>query len=356
MSKAKKQTRTQKTGLSPGSLIYTGKEQVTPVELSLIEYDGTHLVEKDFNSFDVCRKHLNPNWVQWLNVDGVHDVGMIEAIGKHFNIHPLTLEDVLNTQQRPKFEEYEHYLVVMLKMIYFNDEKREVETEQVCLILQPHLVISFQEQDGTDAFDFVRQRIRQSKGRVRRSTADYLLYALMDAIVDCYFDTLEKIGDVIEEIETQLVTDPQNVLISELHHLKRQMIGLRKSIFPMRELIFQMERLEHPLIQEDTDIYLRDLKDHVVVAMDTIETYRDLLSGLMDLYLSSVSNRMNEVMKVLTIISTLFIPVTFIAGVYGMNFDNMPELHTKVGYFILLIVMATLMMGQIVYFKRKGWL
>ncbi|CAN5450164.1 magnesium/cobalt transporter CorA [soil metagenome] len=291
--------------------------------------------------------------VKWINVDGIHDAALVEKIGKHFNIHPLTLEDIVNTNQRPKFEDYDNYVVSIMKMIYYDTE---LHSEQLSVVLMQGMVISFQEADGGDAFDLIRTRIRNGKGKIRKMGADYLAYALIDAVVDCYFSILEKIGDKIELLEDELMLDPTKETMLQLHHMKREMIFVRKAVWPMRELINNLERSETELINPSTDIYLRDVHDHTIRVIDTVETYRDLLSGMMDIYLSSVSNKMNEVMKVLTIITTIFVPVTFIAGVYGMNFEFMPELHSHWGYMGTWGIMLSIIISLIFYFRKKKWL
>ncbi len=349
-----KKSKNHKIGAPPGTVIYSGEEQTGRVKITLIEYNETEFVEKDFYDLSECLQSTDSKLVRWMNVDGVHKTELIEAIGKQFNIHPLTLEDIVNTNQRAKFEDYDNYVVAMMKMIDYANE--ELRSEQLSVVLLNGVVISFQEPNGGDAFDLIRTRIRQGKGRIRKMGADYLAYALIDAVVDCYFTILEKIGDKIEVLEDGLITDPDKTTVEQLHNMKREMIFVRKAVWPMRELISNMQRCENELIKESTDIYLRDVHDHAIRVIDTIETYRDLLSGMMDVYLSSVSNKMNEVMKILTIITTIFVPVTFIAGVYGMNFDYMPELHSKWGYpavwFVMLLIIALL----VTYFKRKKWL
>lgn len=340
-------------GAPPGTIVYYGEDRTDKVRITLIEYNETGFIEKDFYDLDECVNHVNPAMVKWINVDGIHDVKLIERIGKYFNIHPLTLEDIVNTHQRPKFEDYDNYVVSIMKMIYYDSELR---SEQLTVVLTEGLVISFQEVYGGDAFDLIRQRIRQGKGRIRKMGADYLAYSLHDAVVDCYFNILEKIGDKIELLEEELITEPTKETLQQLHHMKREMIFVRKAVWPMRELINNMERSETELIKSSTDIYMRDVHDHTIRVIDTVETYRDLLSGMMDIYLSSVSNKMNEVMKVLTIITTIFVPVTFIAGVYGMNFDYMPELHTRWGYPVTWAVMLVIIVLLMIYFRRKKWL
>jgi magnesium transporter len=342
-----------KLGAPPGTIVYYGEKQTEKVRITLIEYNEGEFVEKNFYDLGECLDNVDPAMVKWINVDGIHDVELIEKIGKYFKIHPLTLEDIVNTSQRAKFEDYDNYVVAIMKMIYYDTE---MQSEQLTVVLMEGLVISFQEVHGGDAFDLIRNRIRQGKGRIRRMGADYLAYALIDAVVDCYFTILEKIGDKIEVLEEELIADPTKETMKQLHHLKREMIFIRKAVWPMRELINNLERSETELVKPSTDIYLRDVHDHTVRVIDTVETYRDLLSGMMDIYLSSVSNRMNEVMKVLTIITTIFVPVTFIAGVYGMNFDNMPELHSQWGYLTTWLIMIAIIVSLIIYFRRKKWL
>lgn len=349
--------KTNKTGAPPGTLVYLGDKQTDRVKISLIEYNDTEYIEKEFYDLSECLDHVDPKLVRWINVDGIHNVEFIDAVGKRFNIHPLTLEDIVNTNQRPKFEDYDNYVVAIMKMLYYD---AELQAEQLSVVLLDGMVISFQEAQGGDAFDLIRNRIRLGKGRIRKMGADYLAYALVDAVVDCYFGILEKIGDRIEALEEDLIDEPSKETMRQLHDMKREMIYLRKSVWPMRELINNMERSETELIKPTTDIYLRDVHDHTIRVIDTVETYRDLLSGMMDIYLSSVSNKMNEVMKVLTIITTIFVPVTFVAGVYGMNFEFMPEIHSKWGhvwgYTFAWVVMLVMMIAMVVYFRKKKWL
>lgn len=349
--------KTNKTGAPPGTLVYFGDKHTDRVKISLIEYSDTEFIEKEFYDLSECLDHVDPKLVRWINVDGIHNVEFIEAVGKRFNIHPLTLEDIVNTNQRSKFEDYDNYVVAIMKMLYYENE---LQSEQLSVVLLDGMVISFQESQGGDAFDLIRNRIRLGKGRIRKMGADYLAYALIDAVVDCYFGILEKIGDRIEVLEEDLIEEPTKQTMHQLHDMKREMIFLRKSVWPMRELINNMERSETNLIKPTTDIYLRDVHDHTIRVIDTVETYRDLLSGMMDIYLSSVSNKMNEVMKVLTIITTIFVPVTFVAGVYGMNFEFMPEIHTpwghEWGYTFAWIVMLVMMISMVVYFRKKKWL
>jgi magnesium transporter len=347
--------RGKKIGLPPGTPVFVGERREEKVKISIIDYDQTQFKEREAKTVEVCFPFKDTPTVTWINVDGIHDVDIIEKIGKHFDLHPLILEDIMNTEQRPKMEDFGHYIYVVLKMLYYDDLEKETKIEQVSVILGDHFVISFQEREG-DIFDSIRERIRKGKGRIRKMDADYLAYALMDMIVDHYFIILEKLGERIEELEDKVVTDPRPETLQEIHRLKREMVFLRRSVWPLRELINGLERGESSLIQKSSRIYLRDVYDHTIQVIDTVETYRDMLSGMHDTYLSSISNRMNEVMKVLTIIATIFIPLTFIAGIYGMNFEFMPELRWRWAYFIVWGVIAVVAVSMVIFFRRKKWL
>jgi magnesium transporter len=335
--------------------VFVGEKRSAKVKLSVINYDGANFQEKEVNNVKEAVSFRSKSSVTWLNVDGVHQPDIIEQIGKIFSIHPLVLEDIANTGQRPKMEDFDGYIFVVLRMLRFDDEKNQTKAEQISIILGPDFVISFQEREG-DVFDIIRDRLRSNKGRIRKIGADYLAYSLIDAIVDNYFMILEKLGETIEDIEDKLVTDPKAETLQIIHDLKREMIFLRKSVWPLREVINRLERSESALIKKSTLVYLRDVYDHTIQVMDSVDTFRDTLSGMLDIYLSSVSNRMNEIMKVLTIIATIFIPLTFIAGVYGMNFRRMPELVQPWGYPAVLIVMLVIALIMLVYFRRKKWI
>ncbi len=345
----------KKIGLPPGTLIHIGEKKIDKPRIRVIDYDSVQLEEREAETIEECFPYRDKLTVSWINIDGLHDVGVIEKVGNHFGLHPLLLEDILNTEQRPKLEDYGDYLFIVLKMLYYEEEENKIRAEQLSLILGPNIVISFQERVG-DAFNPVRERIRNGKGRIRKVGVDYLAYALVDAIVDNYFIILEKFGERIEELEEELVTDPTEKTLQEIHELKREMVFLRKSVWPLRELISGLERGESSLVHESTRIYLRDVYDHTIQVVDTIETFRDMLSGMLDIYLSSTSNKMNEVMKVLTIIATIFIPLTFVAGIYGMNFEGMPELSWHWGYPIVLLSMFVIVALMLIYFRRKRWL
>jgi magnesium transporter len=293
--------------------------------------------------------------VTWINIDGLHQLDIIEKVGQHFNIHPLVLEDIVNTGQRPKTEEFEDVIFVVLKMLHYNENSEKITSEQFSLVLGSNFLITFQEIQG-DVFRTVRERIRKSKTRIRKAGCDYLAYALIDAIVDHYFVILEALGDKIEDIETQLLDNPTRDTLEIIHEMKREMIYLRKQIWPIRELINSLVKGESSLINESTRLFFRDIYDHTIQIIDTIESYRDILSGMLDIYLSTLSNKMNEVMKVLTIIATIFIPITFVAGIYGMNFKFMPELEWRWGYVMVWAIIVVVVGIMISYFKKKKWL
>ena len=345
----------QKVGLIPGTIVHVGERKIEKVKIRIIDYDETQLEEKEAKTVEECFPFKDKPTITWINIDGLHDVETVEKIGKQFSLHPLILEDIDNTGQRPKLEDFGNHIFVVLKMLYFDKEKNELEEEQVSLIFGSNFVISFQERVG-DIFEPLRERIRSIKGRVRKSGADYLAYALIDSIVDNYFVILEQLGERIEDAEQELATDPTVETLQTIRVFKKEMILLRKSIWPLREVANSLERGESPLINESTGIYLRDVYDHTIQIIDTVESYRDMLSGMLDVYLSSISNKMNEVMKVLTIFAAIFIPLTFVAGIYGMNFGFMPELEWHWGYFALLLVMAAIGASMLVYFRRKRWL
>lgn len=342
----------QNIGAPPGTLFYSGEQRNERIKITLIEFNETEFFEQEYFDLSDCLHHVKPNMIKWINVDGVHKVELIEKIGQLYNLHPLTLEDIVHIDQRPKFEEYDDYLLAIMKMIMYDTE---VRAEQLSIVLRGDTVISFQEPDGGDAFDIIRNRLRQGKGRVRKLGADYLFYALMDAVVDYYFHVIEKIGDRVEDVEEEIINEPKHESLIELYKLKRQVMYLRKQVWPLRDMIGNLLRSESEFVTDNTLLFFRDLQDHTTRIIDTIETYRDLLGGLMDIYLSTNSNKMNEVMKVLTVMSSVFIPVTFIVGVYGMNFEFMPELKSPYGYAIVWIVMLCIMGGMLFYFKKKKW-
>ena len=348
--------RSQKTGLPPGALIHVGEQKSERTRITLLDYDEQRVEERELPLVDECLLFKEKNSVTWINVSGLHQVELLERLNDCFGLHPLVLEDILNTDQRPKMEDFGDYLYIVLRMLDLDKKNgNAVVSEQISLILGKNFVLTFQEREG-DLFNPLRERIRNGKGRLRKMGPDYLVHALLDAIVDQYFVVLEKLGERIEFLEEELVTRPTPSTLHRLHQLKREMIFLRKSVWPLREVIGTLERGESSLIQASTDLYLRDVYDHTIQVIDNVETFRDMLSGMLDIYLSSISNRMNEIMKVLTIISTIFIPLTFIVGLYGMNFKFMPELEWPWGYPSVLLLMSGVTVFMLFYFRRKKWL
>jgi magnesium transporter len=345
----------KKAGLPPGTLVHIGEEKTEQIRIALIDYNEQNFQERVLEKVEECFPFKEMPTVTWINIDGLHSIETIEKIGKNFELHPLILEDILNTGQRPKCEDYENCLFMVLKMLTYNDESNSIQPEQVSFVLGQNFVISFQEAVG-DVFEQIRDRIRNAKGRIRKMSADYLAYALTDAIVDNYFLILEKMGEQIESMEEELIAKPSDKTVRMIHSLKRELIFLRKSVWPLRELINSLQKTESSLIMDSTEPYLRDVYDHTIQVIDTVESLRDMVSGMLDIYLSSISNRMNAVMKVLTIIATIFIPLTFVAGIYGMNFKYMPELEWKWGYLAVLIVMVIIGICMLIYFRRKKWL
>jgi magnesium transporter len=347
--------RSKKAGLPPGTLVHIGEKKAEIPKITIMDYSETLFKEKEVKTIEECFLFKDTPTITWINIDGLHQVEILEKLGECYGFHPLVLEDILNTDQRPKIEDYGEYLYIVLKMLDQSNQSKEILTEQISLILGPSFVISFQEREG-DVFDPIRERIRSGKGRIRKMGADYLAYALLDAIVDDYFIVMEKLGERIEFLEEELVKRPLPETLQTIHHLKREMIFFRKAVWPLREVIGSLERGELPLVKETTRIYLRDVYDHTIQVIDTIETFRDMVSGMLDIYLSSVSNRLNSVMKVLTIIATIFMPLTFLAGIYGMNFKHMPELEWKWGYPAVWIAVILISVSMLTYFKKKGWL
>jgi magnesium transporter len=345
----------RKIGAPPGTLVHMGDPSLEPITFDIVTYDVDHFSEVAFGirEVDRCCGFAKTGGVSWVNINGIHAVGHIETIGACFGLHPLVLEDILNSDHRPKLEDYGDYLFLVLK-IPFYEKEGGFRVEQVSLILGPSYVLSFQEKTGP-IFDVVRERLKNGKGRSRTMGPDYLAYALIDVVVDRYFTTLESIGDDIEDLEQVLFAVPGADTLESIHQFKREMIQLRKSVWPLREMIGGLQRGDSKLVGETTRVFLRDVYDHTVQVVDTVETFRDIISGMLDLYLSGVSYRTNEVMKVLTIMSTIFIPLTFLAGIYGMNFEYMPELKWHWAYFGLLGLMLIMAMVMLVFFRIKRW-
>ena len=345
----------KKPGSAPGTLVPVGERKVDKTRITVIDYDAEQLQEKEVTDIREVLPMKDAPTITWVNIDGLHDMDLIRQVGEVFGVHPLTLEDIVNTGHRPKMEEFESYLLIVFKMLYFDEAKNHIETEQISLVLGERFLISFQEIPG-DAFVPVRERLRKGKGRIRNSGCSYLAYALIDAVVDHYFLVLEGLGERIEALEQELLSSPTDDGLRTLYEMKRELIYFRKQIWPMRELLNRILKEEPSFVDPAIGVFLNDVYDHAIQVMDTLESFRDVLSGLLDVYLSTISNRMNEVMKVLTIIATIFIPLSFIAGVYGMNFEYMPELKWRWAYPVLWSILFSIFVCMLLWFKRKRWL
>lgn len=345
--------RSKKAGLLPGSLIHVGHTYAEKSKITLVRYNETFYEEKEIGSLAALGARKGEQVITWITIDGLQDIELLQELGNIYGLHPLVLEDILNTDQRPKMEDYGDYLYIVLRN-FTGQTKEDLTSEQISIVLGKDFVLSFREKESS-VFKPVHERLAGNKGRIRKSRADYLAHAVIDNIVDNYFAVLEALEEKIEFLEDDLVKRTTPVTLQAIHDLKRELILLRKSLWPLREAISALERTDSPLICESTGIYFKDIYDHVIAIIDSVETFRDMLSGMLDIYLSSVSNRLNEVMKVLTIIATIFMPLTFLAGIYGMNFKFMPELAWRWGYFGILGLMLTIALYMIYYFKKKKW-
>ncbi len=348
-------TRSKSVGLPPGSVVFTGEETEEPVRFSVIDYTDEAIEETVYDRVSEVLPYRDSPTTTWVNVSGVHEEEVIRTIGEHFGLHPLIQEDIASTGQRPKLETYPDHVYVVSKMLYHEGEDDHLRAEQVSFVLGGNYLLSFQEDSG-DVFEPVRERLRKKRGRIRGAGTDYLLYALLDVIVDHYFVILEELGDRTEEIEEEVLEDPQSETQERINDLRRDLLFMRRMTWPVRELLSQLQRLESPLWSEDTHLFVRDTYDHAVQVLDLVESLRDVVGGLTDLYMTSISNRMNEIMKVLTIIGTIFIPLTFVAGVYGMNFEYMPELTVWYGYPTVMGVMLGIAVVLMYFFWRNEWI
>ena len=347
--------RIQKSAaIPPGTVEYVGERKAERVKISVFDFEDSRLEEKELASVEECFPYRDTPRVSWINIDGLHDTQSLEKLGSHFGLHPLVLEDIVTTHQRPKVEDHEGYLYIVLEMLEYPAGATHVSADQISIVLGRNYVISFQEREG-DVWDPVRERLRKGAGRIRKAGSDYLAYRLIDAVVDNYFVVLEKIGDEIESLTEEVSEEPSRATLRRIHELKSEMIFLRKLIWPMREVAGTLERAESALIKKPTVVYLRDVYDHTVQLIEAMESYRDLVSGMHDLYLSTVSNRLNAVMKILTVFATIFAPLTFLAGIYGMNFKYMPELGWKLGYPLFWMISVVLTLTMMGVFRRKGW-
>ena len=346
--------KAQKPGQAPGTLVLRGQRKMEESRVKLADFNEHTLEEKDITDLSTFNHLHETPTTTWLHVQGLQDIGLIQRIGEGFGIHPLILEDILHTGQRPKMEEGEGYLYIVIKLLSYKEEAMEVSSEQISIIFTPHTVISIQE-GPEDPFIPVRERLEVGKPRIRKGGTDYLAYALMDLIVDHYYVVLEQLGEDIEELEVEAFQNPTKQTLEKINLQRRNLINLRRMIWPVREVLNSLIRLENPLLKKATNIYFRDVYDHTVQIVDMLENYRDLVGNNMDIYLSTISHRMNEVMKVLTIIATIFIPLTFVAGIYGMNFEYMPELTWHNGYFYSLGLMAVITIIMLIFFRYKRW-
>jgi len=351
----------KKRGMSPGSFIFTGEKKVSEIKVSVFDYNQSDCEEIQVRDLDDLSKYKENKNVSWINVSGLHEVDKLEKISNIFNIHPLAMEDILNVFHPPKMEEHDGFLFLISQMIEYQEDKKELKIEQVSFVLGKNYLITFQETEG-DVFDLIRERIRNDKGRVRKLGPDYLMYRLLDAMVDNYIVVLHNLDEEIEDIEDELLGYPGQSTLESIHNLRKGIIRLKRSVFPFREVIYSMEKDVFPFIQKSTRIFLRDLYDHIKNCADTIENYREAINTLVEIYRSSSAFRLNEILKVLTIISTIFIPLTFIVGIYGMNFNpdkspwNMPELNWFFGYPTVLLIMIMVAGGLLFFFKKKKWL
>ena len=350
----KKARVSKKIGLPPGSLVYLGEKKVEKVKITLTEYDEKGYKTYEIDSAEEIEPFTDTPQVTWVNVCGLHETDFLKEIGEKFKIHPLVLEDILNTDTRPKIEITDDYLFIVMKLFIYNVEHKIFESEQVSFILGRSFIFSFVEK-GDEIFNPVRDRISSQLGKIRKRGSDYLLYALMDIVIDYYFLALEKIEERIELLDDEVISDPDKSQAEKIYNLKNLLLMLRRSVMPMREIVNQLIKDEGDLLEESIEPYLRDLYDHVIHINETLEVQREIATGLMETYLSMMSNKMNEVMKVLTVIATIFIPLTFIVGIYGMNFHYMPELEWPWAYFAVWGVMIAVVAAMIFYFRKKNW-
>jgi magnesium transporter len=340
-------------GSEPGTLSI--EPDANPSRIILIDYDAKHAIRRVDLTPNALIPYLGTNTVSWMDVQGLGSERVLKQVGEIFKLHPLLLEDVVNVPQRPKVEDYNQQLLIIAHMVRSNADKDGFETEQVSIVLGKNYLLTIQEEELEDCFDPVRDRIRTNQGRVRESSADYLTYLLLDVLIDGYFPVLEDYGERIEELEDKIMRSPTQDILEEIYSVRRELLALRRLVWPLRDVMNVLIRTSNKLVTLDAQIYMRDCYDHVIQLLDIIETYRELASSLMEIYLSSMSNKMNEVMKFLTVISTIFIPLTFIVGVYGMNFENMPELEWEWGYFICWVVMIAIAGSLILFFWKRGW-
>ncbi len=344
-----------KAGMAPGALVLVGTPKAEQTKIYILDYEEERWEEREVQTVDECTPYKDTPTITWIDVNGLNQVDLIDSIGKAFDLHSLTVEDILNTDIRPKVEIFDGYIYVSLKLLYFKEDTYTLEYDQVGVVLKDNVVITFQEWAGA-VFAPIRKRIIETRWRARRLGADYLTYAVIDTIVDSYFGVLEAIGERIEGLEEDIINSPDRETMHNIHRLKQIVPIVRKVVWPLRDMVATLMRDDTPRFLDATKIYLRDVYDHVYQVIDSVESSREMLGGMLETYHSILSNRVNDVMKVLTIIATIFIPLTFIAGIYGMNFKYIPELDWHWGYFGALGIMALVALVMIIFFKRKGWL
>ena len=342
-------------GQAPGEVIFIGEHKIEQTVISIIDFDSENLVEQNLTSIHESTPYKETETVSWINICGLHDTGLIKTIGKEFGIHSLVLEDIVDTGQRPKMEDYDDYLFFAVKMLRFNETTGKIFSEQLSIVLGKSFLITFQE-GSNDIFEPVRNRIRKKRGRIRISGVDYLAYALLDTIVDSDTYIIERMGDLIEENEAEVLDNPSQEVFAEINAYKREMNYLRKTIRPVKELVLRLSKTDSSLISSETKPFIKDLLDLITQEVEVIDSYREMLSDHLNIYNGAVSNRMNEIMKVLTIFSAIFIPLTFVAGIYGTNFEYLPELHFKYSYFVFWCVLLVVAFFMVRFFKRKKWL
>lgn len=342
-------------GLPPGSLLYTGGTKNEKIRLSFLEYTEENFVEKDDATLDECLQYINTPAMSWIQVYGVSDPNTIASIGKHFKLPSLFLEDIVSTGQRSKLDVFQNQVFIIVRILQYHEKTRTLKDEQASIIFGPNYLISILE-GQEDIFKPIKERLRQGNNRMRKQGPDYLAYSLLDTIVDYYFVVLEKVDIDLDNLEDELINLPKPTTLQKIQHAKREMIILRKAIWPMRDVINRFIRLESPLVNSKTQIYLQDIHDHTVQTIDIIESFRDVVAGMMDIYLSNINSRTNDIMKFLTVVSTIFVPLTFITSLYGMNFEYMPELHTRWGYPLAMLLMISMAVGMLLFFRKKKWI
>lgn len=357
MRKKRTQKYNHSTGLVPGTLVYTGQKTKNDFSIDAYKYSSSYIGEKALEKTEDIFNFIDKETTSWININGLNHTEEIKSICSDFNLHSLLQENIVNTQQRPKIELYDNYVFVSLKMLYLKKKSKQIINEQISIVLTKNNVITFQEAEG-DVFDDLRERIKEKKGRIRTQGADYLFYSLLDAIVDHYYEVIEVIENKIDDLEAAIFKDNATSQdnTTKIQLLKQDVLSIRKSIFPLRDIINRIQKKESDLITTTTLEYFKDIQDHIVQITENIDLYREMVWNLMDLNISTINTKTNDVMKVLTIVSSIFIPLSFIVGIYGMNFKNMPELNQDNGYFVVLAIMAIIVIAMCIYFKQKKWL